>query len=303
MNLCEYGCGQEYKVILKNGKLCCSNHYTQCPAIKKKMSGNSNPFYGKKHNQNTKKIISEKNKLNTGHEPWNKNLKNCFDEKTIQKMSESHKGLNTWSKGKKLSIETRSKMSLSRLGIKNSFWKGGYDKKGVPSYDTYAKYLTIEEKPERYINDKNILTVICAYSGCNKRFIPSLKAVWERSRSLRGTQLGEQRLYCSEECKTKCSIYRKSSNPNAYIKKNENIYTYQEYQDFRVFVLERDHYSCQYCGNLAEEVHHERPQKLEPFFALDPDLAWSVCKKCHNRYGHIDGCSTNTLAQIVCKDK
>jgi len=50
----------------------------------------------------------------------------------------------------------------------------------------------------------------------------------------------------------------------------------------------------------AEHVHYERPQKLESFYALDPDLAWSVCKKCYYKYGHVNECSTNELAKRIC---
>lgn len=36
--LCEYGCNQESKFQLKNGKWCCSKHYNSCPSIKEKNS-------------------------------------------------------------------------------------------------------------------------------------------------------------------------------------------------------------------------------------------------------------------------
>lgn len=35
---CEYGCGREAHFILSNGKHCCSDHYSKCPAIRKKTS-------------------------------------------------------------------------------------------------------------------------------------------------------------------------------------------------------------------------------------------------------------------------
>ena len=34
--LCEYGCGQVANHRLKNGKYCCSKHYTQCQAVRSK---------------------------------------------------------------------------------------------------------------------------------------------------------------------------------------------------------------------------------------------------------------------------
>jgi len=36
--LCEYGCNQKAKHILKNGKYCCSEHHNKCPAIRIKNS-------------------------------------------------------------------------------------------------------------------------------------------------------------------------------------------------------------------------------------------------------------------------
>lgn len=36
--LCEYGCGEEAKYQLKNGKWCCSKHYQSCKGLKKKNS-------------------------------------------------------------------------------------------------------------------------------------------------------------------------------------------------------------------------------------------------------------------------
>lgn len=38
MCLCEYGCGQEAKYQLKNGKWCCSQSWNSCPVLKKKNS-------------------------------------------------------------------------------------------------------------------------------------------------------------------------------------------------------------------------------------------------------------------------
>ncbi len=38
MNICDYGCGQEAKYQLKNGKWCCSSHCTKCLVMRKKNS-------------------------------------------------------------------------------------------------------------------------------------------------------------------------------------------------------------------------------------------------------------------------
>ena len=36
--LCEYGCNQEANFQLRNGKWCCSKHYSSCPSLRKKNS-------------------------------------------------------------------------------------------------------------------------------------------------------------------------------------------------------------------------------------------------------------------------
>jgi len=46
------------------------------------------------------------------------------------------------------------------------------------------------------------------------------------------------------------------------------------------------------CDGCGKEATH--------FFKLDPDLAWSVCERCHYKYGHKDECSTGNLAQRIC---
>jgi hypothetical protein len=36
--LCDYGCGQEARYTIGNGKLCCSKHYNSCPELRRKNS-------------------------------------------------------------------------------------------------------------------------------------------------------------------------------------------------------------------------------------------------------------------------
>jgi 5-methylcytosine-specific restriction enzyme A len=131
-------------------------------------------------------------------------------------------------------------------------------------------------------------------------FTPTNNQITHRINTIENPKgFGESNFYCSEECK-KCPLFNLRSDP---LKETEKTYTQEEYQQFKEFVLKRDNYECQYCGEKATEIHHERPQKLEPFFALDPDLAWSCCKKCHYKYGHKTEteCSTGNLASKICK--
>ena len=199
------------KYTLKNGKRCCSKSYNSCPVSKRKNS-----------EKNKNRVLTQDHK---------------------QKISNSKKGTEPWNKGKRLpnlSIRTKDKISKSTTLEKNGNWKGGYSLENIPTYDFFYDKLTIEEKSKRDINDPNILTVI--YTHCKKRFIPLLTAVRGRVRSLNGLNNGEQRLYCSEECKKECSIFGKQNYQEHYPK--NNLVTYNEYQQFREYVLERDNYKC-----------------------------------------------------------
>jgi hypothetical protein len=82
-------------------------------------------------------------------------------------------------------------------------------------------------------------------------------------------------------------------------------YTPGEFNIFKKYVLNRDNCICHYCGGAANIIHHLKPQKLEPFFALDPDYSVSCCRKCHYKYGHPTDSehSTGNLSKIVCSEE
>lgn len=272
MPFCKCGCGRE---VSKAENRFISGHNWKgkklnkntIEKLKELQLGESNSFYGKKHSTQSRK-----------------------------KMSESRKGKISHRKGKNIPTEVIEKIRKKHIENGKNSWKKKYYENNLPIYESYSKKLTVEELPKRDKKDKNLLTVIC--TNCKKRFIPSLRSVVNRVRSLKGSQGGESRLYCSEKCKYTCTIYRKISLQNDH--PSIKNYTDEEYQTFRRFVLERDGYICQFCGEAGIDVHHERAQKLEPFFSLDPDFAWSVCKKCHYKYGHKDECSTGNLSKKIC---
>jgi len=197
----------------------------------------------------------------------------------------------------------RKKISLA---TKRSWKNGVYNDRGNFKITHKLNYLKSLKKKHPFLFkienpmidfEKLIINVKC--KKCKKLFEPSYIQVYERIRALETPSgVEENNFYCSDKCKNNCYVFRKR-NENLNINK---IYTSTEYQQFREFVLKRDNYKCQYCDKKAEHVHHERPQKLEPFFSLDPDYAWSVCRKCHYEKGHIAGtsCSYGNLSNKVC---
>ncbi len=302
--LCEYGCGQEAKFQFKNGKWCCSEKTTKCPEIRKKVSKSNK---GHIVTEETKKKISKANKnqsierreisskVHKGKTPWNKGKTGIYSKETLKKMRKARKGKTykeIFGKEKaKVMKEQRTRIRLTISKIKKK----------------YPFFAQIEEM--RYNPDKpgeKEIQVHCKNHLCSNSkerggwFTPTNQQMKTRRDWLENEGIDICYFYCSKKCKESCPLYRlKGKDP--YIG-TEKPYTQQEYQQFREFVLKRDNYKCQYCGEKAIIIHHERPQKLEPFFALDPDLAWSVCKKCHYKYGHKTGteCSTNNLANKIC---
>ena len=299
MRLCDYGCGKEAKHPFKNGKWCCEEKTNKCSAVKQKQ------------------IISRKGQI-----PWNKGKTGVYSKESLKKMRKSNTGKNNPSYGKKrtkiqikrmkksqeghiVTTETRNKISLANMGnthteeykrsLKITF------KQLQERYPFFCQVEGIKEGPE-----PGKFFVHCKNHNCfNSKekdgyFLTNYDQLYERIRALENNDGNDgQFLYCSEQCKQECPSFNLISDP---CKNTEKPYTNEEYQTFRQFVLERDNYICQFCGKPAEHVHHERPQKLEPYFALDPDLAWSCCKKCHYKYGHKIGtpCSTGNLANKIC---
>ena len=104
-----------------------------------------------------------------------------------------------------------------------------------------------------------------------------------------------------DECKQICPIF--NFHYYEYNTKIDSLYTSEEYQTWRLNILNREDYKCEYCDEQATDVHHSRPQKLEPGFVLDPDFGVACCERCHYKYGHKTGteCSTSNLANKICK--
>jgi 5-methylcytosine-specific restriction endonuclease McrA len=154
--------------------------------------------------------------------------------------------------------------------------------------------------------EDNMFKVHCKNRNCahskEKRgwFTPTIRQIHNRITALEGKSGNDGCFfYCSENCRTTCLAFNVHGDPE---RDTQLPYTQEQYQTFKLHVLTRDKYICQFCGAPATHVHHERPKKLEPFFSLDPDFGWACCEKCHYAKGHKKGteCSTGNLAAKVC---
>jgi hypothetical protein len=358
--LCDYGCGQEAKYQFKNGKLCCCKSHNSCPQMKRqnreRQVGEKSSWFGRKHTEDSKEKIRQKNlgktlSENTKRKIGNSNKGKTRTEEVKKKISEASKNISQETRnkmsnsqlGRKHTVETKRKISSSNKGkTKGKTWKelhgNNYDEikdrhqQSITNYfDSlteeqkklkYGRRLIIEQINERYPFFSKIeemrynpdkpeekeIQVRCKYYKCENSkekdgwFTPIGYQFSDRVRSIE-TENGTDGsyFYCCQECKLKCPLYNLRPKEDINETQIVPLYTHSEYQTFRQHVLERDEYKCQYCGEQAEHVHHERPQKLEPFFALDPDLAWSVCQKCHYEKAHKGECNTGNLANKKCK--
>ncbi len=315
--LCYYGCGQKAIYQFKNGKWCCSKVPQQCPYLCKKNSERqkNNPIvpYNKgkiglyKHSKITKKKMSE-NRSGKKHPLYGKHHS-----------KETKKKIGLGNKGKIISKETREKLRISNTGKKHSIKtiqniiKCNKKRKGT-------RYLTISKIKERYPTFSKIeemrynpnkpgekeIQVHCKNHLCKNSKEQSGwfdVGKWQLSDRIRALEsingTDGSYFYCCVECKQECPLY--SLRSDLFIHK-EKLYTYKEYQTWRTTVLERVDYLCEYCEEPATDVHHSRPQKLEPGFVLDPDFGVACCESCHYKYGHKTGteCSTGNLANKEC---
>jgi len=271
--ICEYGCGQVAKHQFKNGKWCCGSHYTQCPIEKEKCrvrnSGKNSHRYGVNHSRKTRIL------MHNSHKKYWKYITE-FDK-------DKHK---------------RKKDSIKQLKEK---------------YPIFAKIEGMRYNPDKL--DEKEIQVHCKNHLCsnseeqNGWFTPkNIDQFHNRIYAIEHNTSESYYYYCSDECKFSCPLFGKTVNQlikqdqiNAgYIKKP--LYTTEEYQTWRITILIRENYKCEYCDEIATDVHHSRPQKLEPGFVLDPDFGIACCEKHHYQYGHKKGteCSTGNLANKKC---
>ena len=305
MRICEYGCGQEAIYKMTSGKMCCSDFYSKCPSVIEKIK---NKNIGRKDSsetrmkkrisrtgkKNKKPVLLKNNKTIVCSYGCNKLAKYYFSiskkyccEDHISKCPIERQKKSERMKGYKVSKKTKDKISkkIILLNIQNENYRIN---------QSLTRKLTISDYQQRYpffskieelrINpnkpNKKEIQVHCKNHKClnskeqNGWFTPTNIQLYERIRQLESKDgQGGCYFYCSQKCKNECPLFNLYSDP---FKVNKKIYTQEEYQQFRNFVLERDEYICQFCGDPAEYVHHERPQKLEPVFSLDPDFAWGL---------------------------
>jgi hypothetical protein len=195
--------------------------------------------------------------------------------------------------GRKLTEEHKNNISKANINEKNSFWKGGTKKFNKPLYETFYYKLVEESRCTK----EGYLEVKCAY--CGKWHNPSYKSILHRITSINGKEVGENRLYCSKECKSNCPIYRQRIYPKGF-----KIATSREVQpELRQMVFERDNWTCLKCGAINNlHCHHIEGIVQNPLMSADVDLCITLCKNCHKEVHKQKDCRYYDLRKksVIC---
>lgn len=189
-------------------------------------------------------------------------------------------------------------MELNVNSEDSNFWKGGVKSRDIPLYDTYASQISFAIECRRGMENRDYLEIKC--SLCGKWHIPSLKHLKSILSSFNriGTHLN---LYCSDECKEACPVYRQRIFPKGF---KVNDYRNEILDpDLRLLVFNRDSYQCQKCG-VSEDlhVHHIEGVAQNPMLANDIENCITVCHSCHAEIHSRPGCTYFDYQREACED-
>ena len=194
----------------------------------------------------------------------------------------ANKGKNNPMYGKTHTVENKRIIADG-----NSHYKGGISTLGLARYSTYSAKLNFYETIRKR-NGVDILEAKCAY--CGQWYTPRYSEVRSRLVAINTLNQGENRLYCSENCKQSCPTYRQQKYPKGFKKAtSREVSTY-----LRQMVFERDNWICQKCGKTIEEVplhcHHIKGYAQNKILANDVDNCITLCKECHSEIHKHYGC-------------
>jgi 5-methylcytosine-specific restriction endonuclease McrA len=294
-------CGEPFLTSnKKDGKYCC-----HCCAS----NGDNNPFYNKTHSDTFKQKLSILASKRVMNEDTKKRISlslkgRMISDATREKLKgrvvseDTRKRIGDARRGKRHTEETRNLMSKLK-------YNGGYHLRNLALYDTYAEQLSWCENVRRNQADINIMEVQCTY--CGKWYIPKLDDITHRIQALKGQLGGENRLYCSEHCKSACPLYHKSpetlmredavrAGRLTWLKMSREVQS-----ELREMVLERDNHTCKNCGATESlHCHHILPVAVEPLLSADIDNCITLCEQCHKQVHQQNGCRTGQLRTEVC---
>ena len=180
---------------------------------------------------------------------------------------------------------------------KNQMFSTIHNNRKVALYEKYVDELNFCEECRRHPDNNSILQMKCLY--CDRWFTPSFEAVSARISHIRGKVPFENRLYCSDACKSSCSIFGQILYPKGFKEA-----TSREVQPaLRQLVLARDNWECIKCGKGVEaklHCHHLEGVELNPVLSADLDMCVTLCRDCHRAAHSEKNCGYNDFKRKPC---
>ena len=280
-------------------KVCCKEYYKNNGDKRKEYLKNNKDRIKEYNEKNKDKIKDKKKEYYENNKDKIKDKKKEYNENNKDRRKKYYE--NNKDKIKEYGKEYRrdnkdrirdyyenngdKKRKYSREWYRDNIDKTREHFKSPAQYNILAHQISYAEPTRRDPENEELLQVKCTY--CGKWFNPTIRSTRNRIAALEGKGSGEQRLYCSDDCKNNCSIYGQIKYPK-YYKKDYNREVQSELRDL---VFERDEWTCIKCGEtVGLQCHHIEGIQWNPIESADIDICVTFCVKCHEEAHKDKGC-------------
>jgi hypothetical protein len=302
----------------KNTKIC-----TECKKINRKKYNKNNFKYIQEYNKNYYSENKENQKL------YYENNKEKIIKQQLIYYSENKDKRKLYYKNNKNSIQIKKQQYNKNYNLKNKKQQKLYREENKEKRKEYMEnyYNNNKEKLKNYsieynVNNKEKIKefmkkyqknlasedlvkklelyeeikgnqIKCRY--CGDWYTPTVMEVHNRLNGISNNDTGY--IYCSEECKEACPIFRKQLYSKGFKKASSR----EVNPVLRQLVFERDQYTCQKCFTHKDKLncplhcHHITPYIDSPMEGNDPENCITLCKDCHKEVHQIPGCGYNEL--------
>ena len=195
-----------------------------------------------------------------------------------------------------------------------------YCKKAPVLFDKFYEKIEKIEECRRDPNNSSFLQIRCKF--CNKWFNPTYDQIKDRINAINGksSSPGTQNyLYCSQQCKINCILYRstgqvtnnkskRNTSYNKTLRKMRIEYVKKKYDLINSIYVKCESNECIWGPDMLfteDEVenHHIVPVSQDYLLEFDLDNCRILCKDCHNNiHKNNPGCKTSELIKISKED-
>ena len=161
---------------------------------------------------------------------------------------------------------------------------------GLADYESFSNRLLITDGATE--GPYGELQVRCKM--CQQLMTPTLVSVHQHIRCINGLDNGESNFYCSEKCKSECTIFGKSSNwvpimitdYEAKVREARRCQAETKHRLRQIQMSLYGYHFCEKCGVVVEnnQLHHTIEVAKDPVGALSPAGHMLVCEPCHKEF-------------------